>query len=77
MLVFRSVPVDVELRFAQLRFGLGKLRFGLVQNRLKGPRVNPKESLTLLDKGPFLIILCDDVSTDLRRDLRIDISGAF
>src|SRR2546430_9259098 len=36
----RSIAVDIELSLAQVGLGLRELRFGLVEQGLKGPRVD-------------------------------------
>ena len=58
------VRLYVELSSALNRFGVGELRFGLrqlplglVESRLKRPRIDLEEELALLDESPFLIAL--------------------
>src|SRR5690348_11076067 len=67
----RCIPVDIELSLAQVGLCLRELRFCLVKDGLKGPRVNPEKSLALPDKRTFLVALLDDVTTHLRLDLRV------
>src|ERR1700674_5379902 len=69
----RSIPVHIELGFAQLRFGLRELCLGLIEHRLKGARIDLEEHLALANKGAFFVALLDEIPTYLRLDLRVDV----
>src|ERR1700733_846650 len=70
----RDIAFDVQRGVAELRFCLRELGFRLVQHGLEWTRVDLEEHLVLVNEGAFLIVLLDQVSADLRLDLRIDIS---
>ena len=60
----RSVTFHIELGADLNGFGIGKLRLslsklslGLVESCLKGPGINLKEELPLVDKRAFFIVL--------------------
>src|SRR4029077_352640 len=56
----------------KLRLSLSKLSLGLVESRLKGPGINLKEELTLVDKRALLVVLLDQVARDLSPDIGIN-----
>src|SRR2546422_1777033 len=70
----RSIAVDIELSLAQVGLSLRELRFGLVEQGLKGPRVDLEKHLTLAYKRTFLVGLADDVSSHLGLNLSVDIA---
>src|SRR5262245_31037953 len=64
------IILGVGLHELPLRLGLLALR--LIERRLERPRINLKQHLPLLDKGPFCIALLEQVARHLRLDHRID-----
>ena len=53
---------------------MSELRLGLIENRLKGTRVNFEENVAFANGSAFLVGLLDDVAGDLRLNLRVDVA---
>jgi len=76
-----SVALQIDLREALLRFCLGKLplctpdlRLGLVYCGLKRTRIYLKKNLIFSNRSALAIILPDQVSANLRLNLRVDVA---
>jgi len=70
----RCQAPDIDLGFAERRFGLAELPLRLVERRLVGSRVDLEHKLAGLDERPFLIRLAEQVAGDARLDLRVDVA---
>jgi len=57
-----SVAIDIDLGQANAQLGLFELALSLIDNRLKGTRINLKEHLSLGNNGAFLIGLLDEIA---------------
>src|SRR5712671_4669057 len=71
---FGNLTLHVELGVGHLRLGLGQLPFGLIEHRLKWAWVNLEEDFTLFDECAFVIILANQVTAHLRRNLCVDVA---
>src|SRR5580692_5785597 len=69
-----NVALYVEFSIRLLRLSLRQLPFGLIEHGLKWTRIDLKEELTFLDKCSFAIILANQVTAHLRRNLCVDVT---
>jgi hypothetical protein len=59
-------PALYRLRVGESCLSLSKLALGLIQRRLKRPRVDLEKELALLNKSTLLIALLQQIAGDLR-----------
>ena len=69
-----NIPLHIQLSGAELRLGLGKLGFGLIQHGLKRTGINLKQHIALVNQGTFAIVLLNEVPRHLGLDLGVDVA---
>jgi hypothetical protein len=70
----RPVALEVALGLPELRLRLGETRFSLRQNGLERPGIDFEQHLTLPHGRAFLVGATQQVSRNLRPNLRVDVA---
>src|SRR2546426_8241992 len=71
---FGNITLHVRFGVRHLCLSLRQLSFGLIKHGLKWTRIDLKKELPLFDECPFVIILANEVTVHLRRDLCVDVA---
>src|SRR5438094_6889599 len=71
---FGNITLHVRFGVRHLRLSLRQLSFGLIKHGLKGTGIDLKEELTLFDECALVIILANQVTANVRLNLRIDVA---
>src|SRR5580658_9449877 len=70
---FGNITFYIQLGVRHLRRSLRQLSFGLVKHGLKWTGIDLEQELSSSDQAPFVIVLANQVTADLRLNLRIDV----
>ena len=63
---------QLSLRLLHLPLRLRQLTFGLIQHGLKGPRIDLKQQLALLDESALFVRLLEKIAGNLRLDVGVN-----